>query len=39
MSYDHWKTTNPDDRYLESAPQSDEDEPGAEHDAELQAEE
>lgn len=26
MSYDHWKTTNPDDQWLESCPQSDEDE-------------
>jgi hypothetical protein len=23
MSYDHWKTTNPDDEWLGSAPQSD----------------
>jgi hypothetical protein len=31
MSYDHWKTTNPDDQYLGSTPQpGQDDEPDAE---------
>jgi hypothetical protein len=41
MSYDHWKTTDPDDMFLESAPQSDEDddrEPLDYHEWELLSE-